>query len=800
MRQRRQRLQVSTFPFLAVLLCAMGSLILLLLVIDRRAKVVARAKALQALAQLSVDEVKADEARRADWERRRAEWEARRHQLHEQLVEQDQEVLSQVQAVREKATAAAAGITAEDTHLRQLQERLQAEHAQIARWEEEVSAKRAEVSQAEQQVETSQAEMARLTAELERMERTLNDLKAARQRQQQMYSLVPYRGKRGDNRKPLYLECTANALIFHPDRIALGTGPTLLASTIRAEIERRIAGRGQATPVANGKPEENAYLLMLVRPDGITTYYRTVAALQGLKIDFGYEFIDKDWILDFSEDNAGTARQSWLAAQTVPAAPPGRTTPRKVTGLNPGAVARATSRYQGVAFNPNGASEGPGSVPGPRGGSGPGGPLRAEGVLGGSNVPGGFTGQFPQVGQAGNGTGSRGGVGDGTGAGGPYPSGARPNAASGQNLLTGPLPGGGSAGTGPGSGGDGASPGAGGALVPDPSSSFPAVGRISNPSDPQGRIGNSSYGGRSSDSTPGQSVAGVGQSIGPLRGNAGGVELGQPMPLGEGERASSTAQVGGAASGGRPFGGTGTGTQVASSGGNGNPAVASGVASAERPSQEEVKPSARDLPPGLLPATMSGPSRAAAEPGTGGAQASGAEGSGGGAAGAPQGAAGGGGEAGTGQDGGEGPAVGPRDPLASLAGQNGPRRPSRAFSVWPGLFTSNRDWIITIECTADALVISSTGQRITTTDLARAEDGGKVLRETLEQMIARRQASVRPGEPPYRPMIRFRVPPMGMRAYYLAYPALEGLGVKMTRVNVDPAEEAKNAAWRKGEP
>ena len=45
MKRRRQGLQVTTFPFLAVLLCAMGSLILLLLVIDRRAKVVARAKA-----------------------------------------------------------------------------------------------------------------------------------------------------------------------------------------------------------------------------------------------------------------------------------------------------------------------------------------------------------------------------------------------------------------------------------------------------------------------------------------------------------------------------------------------------------------------------------------------------------------------------------------------------------------------------------------------------------------------------------------------------------------------------------
>ena len=46
MRTRRQKLEVSTFPFLAVLLCAMGSLMLVLLVVDRKAKQAALAKAL----------------------------------------------------------------------------------------------------------------------------------------------------------------------------------------------------------------------------------------------------------------------------------------------------------------------------------------------------------------------------------------------------------------------------------------------------------------------------------------------------------------------------------------------------------------------------------------------------------------------------------------------------------------------------------------------------------------------------------------------------------------------------------
>ena len=42
MRRPRYKLQVSTFPFLAVLLCAMGSLLLLLFIMDRRAKIAAQ--------------------------------------------------------------------------------------------------------------------------------------------------------------------------------------------------------------------------------------------------------------------------------------------------------------------------------------------------------------------------------------------------------------------------------------------------------------------------------------------------------------------------------------------------------------------------------------------------------------------------------------------------------------------------------------------------------------------------------------------------------------------------------------
>ncbi len=73
MRRRRQKLQVSTFPFLAVLLCAMGSLILLLLVLDRRAKVVARAKERERQEAVLAQYSKADRERMAAYEQKRRE-------------------------------------------------------------------------------------------------------------------------------------------------------------------------------------------------------------------------------------------------------------------------------------------------------------------------------------------------------------------------------------------------------------------------------------------------------------------------------------------------------------------------------------------------------------------------------------------------------------------------------------------------------------------------------------------------------------------------------------------------------
>jgi hypothetical protein len=58
-------------------------------------------------------------------------------------------------------------------------------------------------------------------------------------------------------------------------------------------------------------------------------------------------------------------------------------------------------------------------------------------------------------------------------------------------------------------------------------------------------------------------------------------------------------------------------------------------------------------------------------------------------------------------------------------------------------------------------------------------------------MIERRQATVPEGDVPYRPLIRFRVHPDGVRAYYLAYPVLEALNVPLSRENLEAEDGSK---------
>src|SRR5262249_23582006 len=104
------------------------------------------------------------------------------------------------------------------------------------------------------------------------------------------------------------------ALIFHPDRLILPPTDSSCPAILH-EVEHRI-NRQQPLDVSEQSNQETPYMLVLVRPGAIATYYRALRALRNLQVDFGYEFVASDWVPDLAQDDKAT--QPWMMAEAVP--------------------------------------------------------------------------------------------------------------------------------------------------------------------------------------------------------------------------------------------------------------------------------------------------------------------------------------------------------------------------------------------------------------------------------------------------------------------------------------------------
>jgi hypothetical protein len=694
MRQRRL-LQVSTFPFLAVLLCTMGSLLLLLLVIDRRAKAVARAKALQAAARAAST---TEQLARAN----QAEWEARRAALHSRLFREDDTLRDRIRRVSLQEGEVGQRAQRRDAELRNLEEQLQRETARLKELKARV------VTDADTEPDKNgraREELVRLTPELAKLEQTLADVQAARRRQKDVYSLIPYKGKLGDNREPIYVECQQEAVILHPDHLQI-TADAGFGTAIRSAIEARIEIRKQT---GAGVP----YLFMLVRPDGIHTYYRTLAALQGLAVDFGYEFVEASWAFDFGESAASSAALGSAA------------TNRRVTAqtkIAPGMAAGGV-RGSGPAAVSSGSSSAGWAVAGT---------VPAEGGAIGPPTMGNSSGE-PVRGK------------------------------------TDPLVGGGVAyqgGTGP------------AALLGPPRPALSGAAGLSS-GQPRGNLGDTAQGPPRSGGSPSLTAAIEGAKL-PSPVGQGPAETVNLMPTRTGVPVAATAAASPAQ---LPAAGMPSPSSAALTQAMGQGTVAQ---AGDGGGRVEARPDANH-PPGM-PSAL--------------AKASGREeAAGAGERGANTGTA----QTGGATSRGEAQAQVASNPGTTSSGSPtsfgdpytaGSARQQGRPDLAPRRSLGTRDWTITVECSGDGVRILPGGIRVALDGLSTSTSAENVLLQQIRGLIARRQAFSLPGEPPYRPSIRFAVQPDGLRAYYEAYPALEALRIPMSREDVRPEKKIAGDSLR----
>lgn len=274
---RRETLSPSLFPFLAVLLCTVGALIVILVLSVFRAKAAAR-QVVESQQQQLDEEV-------GTLEVVAGELEGRRQKLQE-AIDQQRALLAHF-----------------EDHLRRLNEQWEAMQKSKQLESQDAQQRLDKITQLQETIAATQAEIDKLREQLAEKEKQGKKPPA--------FAILPYSGRQGTTRRPIYLECTAQGVLLQPEGILLsmedlapphGPGNPLDASlrAIRTEFDR-IA---QAT-----SDRSSPYPLLLVRPDGIATYALARSAMQGWDDQFGYELVPAAMPLVFPKNPPSIAQR-----------------------------------------------------------------------------------------------------------------------------------------------------------------------------------------------------------------------------------------------------------------------------------------------------------------------------------------------------------------------------------------------------------------------------------------------------------------------------------------------------------
>ncbi len=304
---------VSLFPFLAVLICTMGSLILLLVVIARQAR-------LQASEQVGPDhqELLAEVDHELEMARLLASELDESHDATSGDLQKGRLELGQI-----------------EDHSGELRRQLAALEAAWKQLDQLESGK-------ESARHAAESELVALAIEASQLEREVDLAKNKAGGREAAYSIVPYEGPHGTKRRPIYIECRADGLVLQPEGVTFGAddfdGPLDAGNPLDVGL-RAVREYLTAQGSILGAEDTEPYPLLLVRPSGIAYFYAGRAAMKSWGTEFGYELIGDDWKLDFSQPDAV------LAQVIVQAVEPARRRQRRL-------IAAAPSRYGGGSNRP----------------------------------------------------------------------------------------------------------------------------------------------------------------------------------------------------------------------------------------------------------------------------------------------------------------------------------------------------------------------------------------------------------------------------------------------------------------
>ncbi|QDS99864.1 hypothetical protein [Adhaeretor mobilis] len=281
---------VSLFPFLAVLLCTMGALLVLLVVLAEQASRVAKEGATQSATDSTANVAAAAAPSKAktsgELDSKIAELQLLR-KLRDEQARQSRELSQRV--ANERAQLA---------HLEEHARRLEHIVAELY-----INNGQLKAAEGDLTVDSEQAksELARLQQLIEETSDQVEEMQGEAKRPK-TYAILPYRGPNGTFRPPVFIECLEEAIVVQPGGIELTekdfVKPLRPGNALAAAL-RATQAHYNKEAAATGQEPLDPYPLLIVRPSGRNAYRQALAALKVADISFGYEFIAEGKQLEF---------------------------------------------------------------------------------------------------------------------------------------------------------------------------------------------------------------------------------------------------------------------------------------------------------------------------------------------------------------------------------------------------------------------------------------------------------------------------------------------------------------------
>jgi hypothetical protein len=331
MAKRRNEKTVSLFPFLAVLVCTMGALILLLLVTTRRIRqkqqhvpadvlvvqsaehlpdpveaepivaLAAISESVAARAELAITRIRRAAIEKAlDDQRRQHAAELQQRERHQRKLADSKHLLETVQEMVHSASFAADAETRQMSDLRQLQtdleQRLNGVRQSIDQSLAEMAAAESLATAAEKLVNRRHSALQSLRdLSMQQKDRPADTAVAE--------TVIDFSNSAGTARTPIVIDVTDQGFVFTATKVHVtkrdmdgvsATDNPLLSGVLAIHRER-------SSDSVTSRP----YVLLLVRPGGTLAFYTAQRILREARVHFGYELMTDEQVIAAAKPVAG---------------------------------------------------------------------------------------------------------------------------------------------------------------------------------------------------------------------------------------------------------------------------------------------------------------------------------------------------------------------------------------------------------------------------------------------------------------------------------------------------------------